>query len=225
MEETAAVRGAALDALADIDPAPLRDCLRRSVSRGSMVPGVLTIFTARALSDGASGIVVSDETLQEPVAKRAAGVQLIYDGLDLTRELAHSEPWIRGETGNADLLILAADVLVSRGFHLLARTEASDAAVATVRAFGCDQTIREEMNDASLDRNLERDVLELSIVAGASMTERNSTPQLREFVAGLVSDPPFPSAESFFPEKVVDSLSTMATEAAGSEGVTTSADH
>lgn len=226
MEEAAAVRRAALDAIEGIDPKSLRDRLRERLSNGSMVPGVLTIYTVRALVDGASrAVAASDGSLLDPIAKRAAGVQLIYEGLALTRELALDEPWARGDTSEADLSILAADVLVSRGFYLLARTEAADAAVATVRAFGRDQTVRDETGDPSLDRNLESDVLELSVAAGAAMTDRNVTPQLREYAAGLAEHSAFPPATSFFSEKITDSLATMATDTTGSEGVTTSADH
>lgn len=226
MQEAAAVRRAASDAIEDIEPAPLGDALRGRLDEGSMVPGVLTIYTVRALADGASrAVAASDGSLLDPVAKRAAGVQLIYEGLALTRELAHTEPWTNGEKADADLSILAADVLVARGFHLLARTEAADAAVETVRAFGRDQTVREETDDSSLDRNLEGDVLELAAVAGAAMTDHNPTPQLREYTSGLADGPSFQSADSFFPEKFADTVATMVTDSHGSEGVTTSADH
>lgn len=226
MEEAAAVRWAALDAVEDVEPDPLGEFLHTRLTEGSMVPGVMTIYTVRALADGASrAVATSDGTLLEPVARRTAGVQLIYEGLALTRELAHAEPWVEGEKSEADLSILAADVLVARGFHLLARTEAANAAVATVRAFGRDQTVREETGDASLDKTLETDVLELATVAGASVTDHSPTPQLREFAGGLVDSSGFSRAESFFPERVTDTVATMVTDTAGSEGVTTSADH
>lgn len=223
MEDAAAVRGAALDAIDDIEPDPLRERIATQLSDGSMVPGVLTIRTVRALDD-TNAVATSDGSLLDPVAERAAGVQLIYDGLRLTRELAHDEPWTDGDPDRADLAVLAADVLVSRGFHLLARTEASDAAVATVRAFGSDQTVRRETTDPSLDRNLEADVLELAVVAGATMSDRSVPPRLREYVADMPSTVPFPEATAFFPEDVTETIAALATEATGGQGVTTSAD-
>jgi len=225
MEEVAAVRRAALDATADVEPAPLRERIATHLDDGSMVPGVLTILAARAASDGALGPVAdSDGTLVEPVANRAAGVQLIYEGLRLTRQLSQEVPWTSGDKDGGDLAILVADVLVSRGFYLLARSEAADAAVATVRAFGRDQSLGQETDDRSLDRNLEADVLELAVVAGATL-EGSISPRLREYATSLANGSPFPDAEAFFPETVADDLATSDVESTGGEGVTTSADH
>ena len=226
MEEAAAVRRAALAATGDVEPAPLRDRIASQLEGGSMVPGALTILTASALSDGRSGTsVTSGGSLSEPVAERAAGVQLIYDGLSLTRQLSHDAPWATGQKEDGDLAILAADVLVSRGFYLLARTEAADAAVATVRAFGRDQTVRRETDDASLDRNLEADVLELAVVAGSTLGDRTVTAGLREYAAALANGSPFPDAEAFFSGSVTEELATRGADHTGGEGVTTSADH
>ena len=225
MEESAAVRQAALDATGDVEPAPLRDRIEARIDAGSVVPGALTVLTARALSDGATRTVAaSDGTLAEPVGKRAAGVQLIYEGLRLTRELSHEVPWTTGAKDDGDLAILAADVLVSRGFYLLARSEAADAAVATVRAFGRDQAVGQETDDPSLDRNLESDVLELAVVAGATIGDRNVTPRLREYAASLANGSPFPDADWFFAESVTEEITTFGTDPACSEGVTTPAD-
>ncbi len=225
MEEAAAVRGAALDVTADVEPAPLRDHIVSRLDGGSMVPGVLTILAARARSNGGSAPVAgSDENLVEPVAKRAAGVQLIYDGLRLTRQLSQDEPWTDDGKADSNLSILVADVLVARGFYLLARSEAADAAVATVQAFGRDQSVRQETGDTSLDRNLEADVLELAVVAGATLVDRTVNPRLLEYAASLTNGSPFPDADAFFPETVTDDLATFEVEPTGGEGVTTSAD-
>ncbi|PSQ29774.1 hypothetical protein BRD09_05945 [Halobacteriales archaeon SW_10_68_16] len=225
MEDAAAVRRAALDATADVEPAPLRERIGAHLDGGSMVPGVLTILAARAAGDGASGpLADSDGTLLEPVATRAAGVQLIYEGLRLTRQLSQDEPWTTGEKDDGDLAILVADVLVSRGFYLLARSEAADAAVTTVRAFGRDQSVRQETDDASLDRNLEADVLELAVVAGATL-DGSVSPRLREYAASLANGSPLPDAEAFFPETVAEDLAASGLESTGGDGVTTSADH
>jgi hypothetical protein len=223
MEEAAAVRRAALDAIEDVDPAPLRDRIETQLGEGSMAPGVLTLLTARALDSGPS-TDVEDGTLLDTVAHRAAGVQLIYDGLRLTRELATDEPWVSGATDDGDLAVLAADVLVARGFHLLARTEAADAAVEVVRAFGRDQTVSRTTGDADLRRNLEADVLELAVVAGATLADGNASPRLREFATEMANGSPFPDAAAFFPETVTERLGTLATETTGGTGVRTSAD-
>ncbi|MFP8957561.1 hypothetical protein ACLI4Y_12595 [Natrialbaceae archaeon A-CW3] len=127
----------------------------------------------------------------EAVAHHAAGVQLIYEGLRLTRSLAHEEPWAdtTGD-GQADLEILAADILVARGFYLLARTDAATTAVRTVRQFGRDQTLRADASAADatgLDANLERDVLELAVRTGATAVDAHASSGLLE-VASTVAD-------------------------------------
>ena len=83
MEEAAAVRRAASEATADVVPEELRETIDGHVADGSLVPGVLTLLSARAVSG------------EDPddLAQQAAGVQLIYDGLRLTRRIAHSNPW------------------------------------------------------------------------------------------------------------------------------------
>jgi len=225
MDETVAVRQAALDATGDVEPERLRERIADQLDGGSMVPGVLTLLTARAVSDGtAPAVADSDGGLVEPVGEHAVGVQLIYEGLRLTRQLAHDEPWIDGQKDAGDLAILVADVLVSRGFYLLARSEAADAAVATIRAFGRDQSVRRETDDPSLDRNLEADVLELAVVAGATLGDRPVTAGLREYAASLANGTPFQNAEAFFPDTVSDDLATVCVEPTGSDGVRTSAD-
>ena len=83
MEEAAAVRRAASEATADVVPAELRETIEDHVADGSAVPGALTLLSARAVSG------------EDPEAfvEQAAGVQLIYDGLRLTRAVARSNPW------------------------------------------------------------------------------------------------------------------------------------
>jgi len=227
MQEVAAVRQAALDAVGDIEPAGLHERIRDQLEGGSMVPGVLTTLSVRALTD-APARTEEDVTLLDPVSKRGAGVQLIYDGLYLTRELAHDEVWADSDDESNELAILAADVLVARGFYLLARTEAADAAVETVRAFGRDQTVRNETEDPSLNKNLEIDVIELAIVAGATHSE-SATPQRAGEFATEMGDTldeagGFPDADAFFVDSVIERLKTLGTDPTSGEGVTTSVD-
>jgi len=152
MEEAAAVRGIAVDALADVEPDRFREAISTFVEDGSMVPGVLTLLVGRAVGTRGDGL-----------SERAAGVQLIYDGLRLTRRLADEAPWRTGgeAADDADLDVLAADVLVARGFSLLARSAAAGDAVGVVRSFGRDRS------EGAPDAELERDVLELALSAGA----------------------------------------------------------
>ncbi|MFW5911493.1 MAG: DUF7114 family protein [Halolamina sp.] len=179
MDDAAVARRSARDALGEIEPAPLRETLDQRLATASMVPGALTLTSARAFDDG-----IDVTTLGE----LAAGVQLIYEGLSLTRQLAHDEPWATDPENDiaADLSVVAADVLVSRGFSLLARTPAADRAVETVRAFGRDQTVRESAAETTaIDRNLEVDVFELAVVAGVVAVDATPSEELLAFATEL----------------------------------------
>jgi len=222
MDEAGATRRAACEAVADIEPDGLHDRIRDLLESGSMAPGVLTIYTAGALSEDPPE---PTESLGDPLCERAAGVQLIYDGLRLTRELAHEEPWAHGETDRGNLDVLVADVLVARGFHLLARTAAATKAVETVRAFGRDQTVQRETGE-SLDRNLEADALELAVIAGSTLSAAGVPGGLRTFAAdraGELDANGFPPADQFFGDLSLERLRHAARDG-GSEGVVPSVD-
>src|SRR6056297_1877922 len=105
MEEVAAVRRAALAAVDDVEPDRLHERIDARLDDASLAPGVLTLVSAGATSD-------PPVDLTDGVADRAAGVQLIYEGLSLTRQLAHDDPWVNGNRDTANLDILIADILV-----------------------------------------------------------------------------------------------------------------
>jgi hypothetical protein len=193
MEEAAAVRRAARACVADVEPARLREELQSVLDGGSMVPGVLTLLTARGHAPGGD---------EEALAERAAGVQLIYDGLRLTRRLVREEPWTAGETDAdaGDIAVLAADVMVARGFYVLARTDAAEAAVGVVRSFGRDQTERRVHDEPELDAQLEADALELAAVAGAAATGSEPSGELLTLAAEIAADAgdAFPPAGTVF---------------------------
>jgi len=240
MEEAAAVRRAALAAVDDVDPERLRERIAQRIEEGSMAPGALTLLSADAVDDSIS---------RDGLAERAAGVQLIYEGLRLTRSLSHAEPWLGTAesdgwriaeaaavpAGNgkdsaaaaADLDILVADILVARGFYLLARTEAADAAVGVVRSFGRDQTVRRETDDPSLDGNLETDVFELAVVAGTTAAGASVPVQAGDFATDLAAtDGDLPPAGVVLPDGVVERLhGLVGAEPTATEGARTSADH
>jgi len=218
MEEVAAVRRAALAAVDDVEPDRLHERIDARLDDASLAPGVLTLVSADATSD-------PPIDLADGVADRAAGVQLIYEGLSLTRQLAHDDPWVNGDRDTADLDILIADILVSRGFYLLARTEAADAAVSVVRSFGHDQTVRRTTDDESLDTALETDILELAVVAGVTAAGIRPTPTLREYATELAVDGLPPNAE-LLGEEVADALRARAgAEQPSGDGTEAAADH
>jgi hypothetical protein len=208
MDNAVRARRAARDALADIEPERLREVLRDRLADASMTPSVLTLVSATTLDAAVDA---------DPLAERAAGVQLIYEGLRLTRTLAHDEPWAEddGEAARgADLDILAADVLVSRGFYLLARTETADRAVEVVRAFGRNQTRRREADAdrAALDRTLEADVFALAVAAGTTAVGVAPGEDLLDYAADLAREfeGDLPPPETALPETTADRILALA---------------
>jgi hypothetical protein len=167
---------AAREAVSDVTPPRLRDRIEDRVAETTATPGVLTRASARA-----AGQPPDDE-----LDRRAAGVQLIYDGLSITRSLARSPPWEERSTVAADMSVLVADALVARGFYLLARTGAAGKAVGTVRAFGHDETAAETVPDAAAGA-LETDVFELAVVAGVSAAGAEPPEGTRGFAADLAA--------------------------------------
>lgn len=165
MEQAELARRGAREAVADIEPPRLSERIDATLTAASMAPGALVCLLAQS----------TDPDIDPgPISERAAGVQLIYEGLRLTRSLAHEEPWAESEDHtDANLDVLAADILVSRGFYLLAMTDAAGKAVETIRAFGRDQTHRREpeADREALDANLERHIFELAGVAGESAVD------------------------------------------------------
>ncbi|WP_435062172.1 DUF7114 family protein [Halobaculum sp. EA56] len=212
MDDAARTRAAAERSVADVEPAALRDALTDRFADAEMTPGALTLLSARALDPDVDPEAVEDH---------AAGVQLIYEGLRLTRELAQTEPWATADLDavgdiDADLDVLAADVSVSRGFYLLARTAAAEKAVETVRAFGRDQTLRREADAdraAALDRNLEADVFELAVVAGTAAVGGSAPADLLSYAAELAAgDDDRMPAIGALPDSAGDRIATLADE-------------
>ncbi len=207
MDDAVRVRNAANKALEEIDPPRLRAVLCDQLETASMAPGVLVLLSA---------------TLRDPAAEptnitqRAAGVQLIYEGLRLTRSLAHDAPWERDDAPletdlAADLDILAADVFVSRGFYLLAQTEAAIAAVETVQAFGREQTHRLAGDDATTETPLEANVFGLAVHAGLTAVGSEPTDEMLTYAAavGRAHDGTLPPAAAALTEPLRHKLTEL----------------
>ncbi|SNR52984.1 DUF7114 family protein [Halorubrum vacuolatum] len=215
MDDVARARRAAREALADVTPERLRVAIDDRLAGATVTPGVLALVTARALDPDVDANGVTD---------RAAGVQLIYEGLKLTRRLAHEEPWTAAATHeadiDADMEVLVADVLVSRGFSLLAHTDAAGAAVEVVRAFGRDQTIRDRPDTApaaaaALDRNLEVHALELAVIAGTTAVGGEPPAELLTYARELAADydGEFPPPRTALPETAADRIADISERA------------
>lgn len=215
MEPAVRARAGARDAVADVTPHRLREVILEVLDEGAMTPGALTVLSAQAVEDPAPA---EDPTLvdtpETSVESRAAGVQLIYEGLALTRSLAREEPWtIEEELLDSDLAILAADVMVSQGFYLLARTEAAVKAVDTVRSFGHDQTVQRATDDGET-YELEADVFELAVVAGTSIAGVEAPAVLREYAVNLahsLNGAPTPEVPASLPDQVGEAIASLTT--------------
>ncbi|WP_435155430.1 DUF7114 family protein [Haladaptatus sp. DFWS20] len=195
MEEAVRARGSAREAVEDITPAQLRNYIDGLLESSGIVPGVLTLLSVRA---------VGNDVDTSEVERRAAGVQLIYEGLQLTRTLAHDEPWnAESPHTESNIAVLAADVMVSRGFSLLARTEAADTAVQTVKSFGRDQT------DGQDDHALETDVFELAIVAGTTAAGRSRPVGTRQYAEQLTTSVSNHESETTLPDDTEEVLGKL----------------
>jgi len=191
MEAATRVRSAARDTIADTAPTHLGEVIDERLASTSMIPGVLVILSAR---------VFDDSSPSASVTERAVGVQLIYEGLRLSRTLIREPPWDGEEQAiPADMDVLAADVLVSRGFLLLAGTSASTQAGEVVRAFGRSETRRRCTPEKPVS-TVEADVFELAVVAGTGLEKDEVSLALRQYVGGLADsragEPLEPAAES-----------------------------
>lgn len=222
MDDAVRAREASREAVAGVVPRRLNAVIDDRLADASMAPATLALQVART-------VAAEPWTPSEGATERAAGVQLIYEGLRLTRRLARDPPWATAggdaPAGDiaADLDVVAADVLVSRGFYLLARTPAAGRAVEVVRAFGRDQTERREAADpAELDRELEADVLALAAATGAATAGREATPAVVDYAAGLGrrlgTERGLPPAERALDAAVRDRLAALAAGPDDDEG-------
>ena len=101
-----------------------------------------------------------------------------------------------GTAAETTVALLGADVAVARGSSLLARTAAVDRAVAVVRTFGRTQTAatnsdaggRANGDDAANSQGqLERELLELAVIAGGTGGGEAVTPRLTDLAGELAA--------------------------------------
>jgi hypothetical protein len=197
MEDAASVSDAAREVIGDVGPPPLRKLLEARLDEATVTPGVLTRMSARAAGGPEASVDLN---------RRVAGVQLIYEGLSLTRSLVRSPPWESeaGDVSDTDLLV--ANILVARGFYLLAHTRAADRAVETVRSFAREETAREADPRAGSGREaLETDVFELAIVTGVSAAGGTVPTGSRGFASDLAAS----LSEGVLPEGTDDALEAL----------------
>lgn len=205
MDRVASCRRVAREAIGDVEPRKLHSVLEATIGDASMTPAVLVLESAAATDpDCDLSVAVSP----------AAGVQLIYEGLRLTRRLVRENPWalVTAEDDDpiaADMEILAADILVARGLCVLSHLDAASVAVETVIAFGRAEAARGSEDDAaSADADpstdvstLEAHVVDLAVQTGAETVGGEPTARVQTRAAAIAdrADPGFPPAEQCLP--------------------------
>tara|TARA_B110000263_G_C15196510_1_gene458594 strand:- start:9 stop:659 length:651 start_codon:yes stop_codon:yes gene_type:complete len=156
------VNDSSCNAVSKVEPSQLKELILNRIDQKPSIFGLITTIIANENAE-------SSDELNQSIDEKAAGVQLIYEGLKLTQELVRDEGWKHEENKlQADLELLAADVMVSRGFNLLSHTPAAKKAVETIRSFGQTESIFSnglEKNSSS-EESLEKDLFELSIITG-----------------------------------------------------------
>lgn len=181
MEDRPRVREALHDAVGDIEPAPFRDVIDDVLADARLTPAVLTVRTARAISTTAD---------VEAAHRRGAAVQLSYEGLKLTRELADADPWASAAadtTADADIELIAAGTLVARGFSMLAFSGVAREGIEVVRRFGRNRT--NELQGSPPDHpSLEYEVIKLAVETGADLVLSTVSTDLSEYAAALATD-------------------------------------
>ena len=181
MDVVSRVRAASCRAVDEVEPTGLREIITNQIESDSPTFGLTTIVVSEEVRHTNEGPITVDS--------KAAGVQLIYEGLRLTQDLVRENRWKNNEQKLiTDMDLLAADVMVARGFYLLSHTKAASKAVETIREFGIAET---EWSDSPIGTptrrmSLERNIFELAIIAGfvssdSEMPSEFDTKQLLNF--------------------------------------------
>lgn len=206
------VREALSKSLADIEPASFRDRLEAVLADQPLTPGVLTVRTAAALdsavdSDASAmlgaGVQLSYEGLRltraiirsrrddadvpEHLTTDGSGVELAAGVGDQGRKTLTNGDSALDESEQYYLDLLAAEVLVSRGFYHLADTGVATQAVEIIRRFGRTQTTELE-GELAQEQSLEVDVIKLAVNAGADLANVPETPALTSVGEALAAE-------------------------------------
>lgn len=210
MTEVSVVREALAQSLADIEPPAFQSHLRTTIGDVSLTPAVLTVRTARALEPSVD---------EGAGALHGAGVQLTYEGLRLTRSILSDEAWGASEgRANYYLDLLAAAVLVSRGYYYLADSGVSVEAVEAARRFGRYQTYEQNGDLTEGEYSLEQDFITLAVNAGADLALPTVPPSVTAYGESLAED--IGTAPLAEPEPALDGVEERITTLASAPDAT-----
>lgn len=178
MTDATVVRETLTQSLADIEPPAFQRRLRTLLADAPLTPAVLTVRTARALEPSVDAGACT---------LRGAGVQLTYEGLRLTRSILRDRRW-EATGGNYYLDLVAAAVLVSRGYYYLADTGVSREAVEAARRFGRYQTYDQNGELPEEEYSLEGDFIALAVNTGADMALQTVPPSVTAYGENLARE-------------------------------------
>lgn len=175
MTEVTAVMETLERSLAEVEPPAFRQRLQEVLGDVTLTPAILTVRTARALEPALD---------VEACAPRGVGVQLTYEGLALTRSILRGEPWEATDRSGYYLDLVAAALLVSRGYRYLAEAGVAEDAVEVARRFGRHQTYLQNGN-ADMTYSLEADFVSLAVNTGADIALGTIPPSLTAYGESL----------------------------------------
>lgn len=172
--------------LDDIEPSSFNEHLHEVLEDRPLTPAALTVTTGRAIDSTADS---------KQLAELGIGVQLGYEGLRLTRALIDTESWLEQQQAtDDDIDVLTAEVLVARGFNILAETGTVTQAVEIVRRFGRNRA-RDRRGSNPHGPTLEADIASLAVNTGADCvlsTVPPSIASLGEDLGTRLDDDPMP---------------------------------
>lgn len=176
--------------IADIEPRSFNEHLHGLLDDRPLTPACATLATGRAIDSTADAA---------RLAELGAGVQLVYEGLRQTRRLIAEASWLNHDrTTQADIDVLAAEVLVARGFNVLADTGTVTDAVALMHRFGQQRAYERAGSDAHGFATLEADIIELAVDTGADAVLSTVPPPVSSVGADLadrLDTDPMPAPE------------------------------
>lgn len=177
--------------LADIEPRSFNEHLRELLTDRPLTPAATTVVTGRAIDATAD---------LDRLADLGVGVQLGYEGLRLTRDLIGGRSWLdQHHAADEDIDVLAAEVLVARGFNLLAGTGTVSNAVEIVRRFGQRSALESDTDTKATYPSLESDTIELAVETGADFVLSTVPPPIRSVgvdLAERLNRDPMPAPET-----------------------------
>lgn len=155
MQEWTEIEQEAHQMLDDLEPDDLSELSKSIFDSSNRFPGEL-------------GMQVAEKTGAEEYTRQCAGAQMVYAGLNKTRDITDNPEWAGVEAqekhDEASIELLAAEVLVGQAMVLLSGTAAMEPAVKAVQSFASETTRGDQTNEFT------RAIITLAVTAGSAPT-------------------------------------------------------